>query len=459
MRQNDLIPSPGPRDREISGSSRSHSSGRPSRSAANVAPPLQIHGGLLIITLVMVCFGLVMLFSASMSDSFSAKDGDSMFYILKQGSITLIGLVLALILAVIVPVSFFDKPIFTIATYLLTSGLLVYVKFFGSIVNGAKRWIIIGPLSIQPSEFAKLAAVLFLAGYFSRLRARRLRGEIKYRSGLHRFIGDGWRDILKPGLFMLVWLGLILWQPHVSGFAILSVVILAAFLAAGLPLRSWISGLLLILILLIIAAVLLFGIFSVVLKEQSVMDVIAQNFSHAKQRMDTFTNSEEATSDESYQVVQSVIAIGSGGLTGVGLGEGRQKYNYLPEAHNDYIYAIIGEELGFAGTVSIILLFLLFLLIGLRIAWRASGPFSAILAGAYTILITTQAFLNIAVATNSVPATGISLPFFSYGGTSNLFFLLGIGFILAVSRSGQMLSAKNRRLLLEIEQLKRRGEL
>lgn len=458
MREMDLIPNPEARNREVGRVPREQPQ-RSAQSALQLNPPLRIHGGLLIITLIMVCFGLVMLFSASMSDSFSAKGGDSMYYILKQGSITLIGLILALILAVIVPVSFFDKPIITVATYILTTGLLVYVKFFGSIVNGAKRWIFIGPLSIQPSEFAKLAAVLFLAGYFSRLRARRLRGEIKYRSGFQRFIGDGWRDILKPGLLMLVWLGLILWQPHVSGFAILSVVILASFLAAGLPLRSWLSGLLMILIMLVIAAVLLFSVFSVVLKDKSVMDVIAQNFSHAQKRLDTFSNQEEATSDESYQVVQSVIAIGSGGLTGVGLGEGRQKYNYLPEAHNDYIYAIIGEELGFAGTVSIILLFLIFLMIGLRIAWRASNPFSAILAGAYTILITTQAFLNIAVATNSMPATGISLPFFSYGGTSNLFFLIGIGFILAVSRTGQMTSLKNRRLLSEIDRLTRRGEL
>ena len=214
-----------------------------------------------------------------------------------------------------------------------------------------------------------------------------------------------------------------------------------------------------ILVMLVIISLILFAVFSVVLKDQTVVEVISQNFSHAKTRVDTFNNKEAATSDESYQVDQSVIAIGSGGLTGVGLGEGRQKYNYLPEAHNDYIYAIIGEELGFAGTVSIILLFLIFLLIGLRIAWRANSPFSAVLAGAYTMLITAQAFLNIAVATNSMPATGISLPFFSYGGTSNLFFLLAIGFILAVSRTGQTTSAKNRKLISEIELLKRRGEL
>jgi len=384
-----------------------------------VRPTLRIHGGLLVVTFVMVCFGLVMLFSASMSDSFNANAGNSMYYIIKQGSITLIGLILALIMAVLIPVSFFDRPIITFATYLLTTGLLVYVKFFGSIVNGAKRWILIGPLSIQPSEFAKLAAVICLAGYFSRLRARRQRGEIRYRSPLRRFLGDGWRDILIPGLMMVVWLGLIIWQPHVSGFVILSVVILASFLAAGLPLRSWFSGMLQLTLILLLVGALAVGAFAATLKDQTIQEALESNFSHAFKRIETFRNPEEASSDDSYQVNQSLIAIGSGGLTGVGLGNGRQKYNYLPEAHNDYIFAIIGEELGFIGTVSVIVLFLLFHLIGTRIAWRAINPHAAILAAGYTVLITTQALLNIGVATRSLPATGISLPFFSYGGTSN----------------------------------------
>jgi len=384
-------------------------------------PPLRIHGGLLVVTFIMVCFGLVMLFSASMSDSFNANSGNSMYYIIKQGSITLIGLILALILAVLIPVSFFDRPIITLTTYLLTTGLLVYVKFFGAIVNGAKRWILIGPLSIQPSEFAKLAAVICLAGYFSSLRARRQRGEIRYRSPLRRFLGDGWRDILIPGLMMAVWLGLIIWQPHVSGFVILSIVILASFLAAGLPLRSWVSGVLQLLVILLLVGAIAFGAFAATLKDQTIQEALESNFSHVFKRVETFRNPEEASSDDSYQVNQSLIAIGSGGLTGVGLGNGRQKYNYLPEAHNDYIFAIIGEELGFVGTVSVILLFLAFHLIGTRIAWRAINPHAAILAAGFTVLITTQALLNIGVATRSLPATGISLPFFSYGGTSNLF--------------------------------------
>jgi cell division protein FtsW len=450
MRQNEIMPADERRNRVIN-----RDVNRVSNPALQLRPPLRIHGGLLIITFVMICFGLVTLFSASMSDSFSDTSGDSMYYIIKQGSITLIGLVLALILAVSIPVSFFDRPIITITTYILTTGLLVYVKFFGSIVNGAKRWILLGSLSIQPSEFAKLAAVLCLAGYFSRLRARRQRKEIRYKSAFHRFIGDGWRDILIPGALMAVWLGLIIWQPHVSGFVILSVVILASFMAAGLPLRSWISGIVQFLLILVVIVAIALGAFSATLKDQTITEALQQNFSHAFKRIDTFKNPDTANSDDAYQVNQSLMAIGSGGLTGVGLGEGRQKYNYLPEAHNDYIFAIIGEELGFVGTVSVVLLFLVFLLIGIRIAWQALNPHASVLAAGYTVLITTQALLNIGVATRALPATGISLPFFSYGGTSNLFFLLAIGFILAVSRTGQMPNAKMRNLMGEIEALSR----
>lgn len=452
MRQNEIQTVD---DRRIRDDNRTRDDSRTSNPALQLRPPLRIHGGLLIVTFIMICFGLVTLFSASMSDSFSDTSGDAMYYIIKQGSITLIGLLLALILAVAIPVSFFDRPIITFMTYIVTTGLLVYVKFFGSIVNGAKRWILLGPLSIQPSEFAKLAAVICLAGYFSRLRSRRLRKEIKYKSSLRRFIGDGWRDILIPGGLMAVWLGLIIWQPHVSGFVILSVVILASFMAAGLPLRSWISGILQFLIILVVVAAIALGAFSSTLKDQTVSEALKQNFSHAFKRIDTFKNPDTANSDDAYQVNQSLMAIGSGGLTGVGLGEGRQKYNYLPEAHNDYIFAIIGEELGFVGTVSVVLLFLVFLLIGTRIAWRAVNPHAAILAAGYTVLITTQALLNIGVATRALPATGISLPFFSYGGTSNLFFLLAIGFILAVSRTGQMPNARMRNLMGEIDALTR----
>jgi cell division protein FtsW len=400
-------------------------------------PTRRIHSGLFVMTLIMTCFGLVMLFSASMSGSYASQAGNSMFVVIKQAGITAIGLVAALFLAIVIPVRIFDHFWITLGLYGLTSALLVYVKLFGIVLNGARRWISVPVLgSFQPSELAKIAMVFCFAGYVSMIRRRRVKGGLRFRSPLRQFLADGWLDILIPAGAFLIWLVLIVLQPHFSCTIIMGFILLVIFLAAGIRLRSWISAISQLLVILLIAGVL-FTAALPVLKATGLQSEIEKNFAHVGDRIDTFFNPEEASADDTYQVDQSVIAIGSGGLSGVGLGAGRQKYNYLPEAYNDYIFAIIGEELGFVGTLSILLIFLLFMLIGVSITVKSSNSFTAILAGGFTMLISIQAFLNIAVATKTVPATGISLPLFSYGGTSNLFFLIAIGFILAVSKTGQ----------------------
>ncbi len=398
-------------------------------------PPRRINAGLFIVTLVMICFGLVMLFSASMSDGYASKSGNSMFYVLKQSGITAMGLAIALILAFVIPVRLFDHIWMVVGLYGLTTALLVYVKFFGILMNGARRWVNIG-IQFQPSELAKLAMVFCFAGYTSMIRRLRARGRLRFRSPLRQFLADGWLDILLPAMGLLVWIALIIWQPHVSCVIIMCFIILAMYLAAGIRPRSWVSGILQLLVILLILA-LLVAVTLPLLPAGKIQDSIRGNFQHVLDRINDFQNPDAASKDDTYQVDQSVIAIGSGGLTGIGLGLGRQKYNYVPEAHNDFVFAIIGEELGFAGTVGVLLLFVLFMLIGVSITLKTANPFAAILAAGYTMLISIQAFLNIAVATKTIPPTGISLPFFSYGGTSNLFFLMAIGFILAVSRTGQ----------------------
>lgn len=409
------------------------------RSDSLVLPPArQVHAGLLVITLILVCFGLVMLFSASMTDGYS-REGNALFYVLKQAGITTMGLILALVVALIIPVGLFDHFWMTLLLYGLTTGLLVYVKYFGIVMNGARRWVDLG-IRFQPSELAKIAMVFCVAGYFSMLRRRRKAGRLQFSSPVRRFFADGWLDVLLPGFALLVWIGLIAWQPHISGAVILCFIAAVLFLTAGIRLRSWLSALTQLLVIGVVAAVVITVALTALPRDSlqdSVDGAISGNFAHVQERLENFFNPEAASEDDLYQVNQSLIAIGSGGLGGIGLGEGRQKYNYLPEAHNDYVFAIIGEELGFAGTVAVVLLFLLFMLMGIGITSRAGNTFSALLAGGYTMLISIQAFLNIGVATHTLPPTGISLPFFSYGGTSNLFFLLAIGFILAVSRTGQ----------------------
>jgi cell division protein FtsW len=399
-------------------------------------PPRHINGGLFVVTLIMICFGLVMLFSASMSDGYANKGGDSMYYVIKQAGITAMGLAAAMIVALAVPVRLFDRYWLTVLVYIGTTGLLVYVKLFGQVINGARRWVNLG-ISFQPSELAKLAMVFCLAGYFSALRRRRAAGKpVKHRTLLGGFLADGWSDVLIPSGLMLLWIGLIVLQPHVSCAIIMCFLLLVCLLAAGIPFRSWLSAITQLLVFVLILALLASALLPL-LATTELRQNLEDNFRHAIKRIETFTKPDEASADDTYQINQSIIAIGSGGLSGVGLGSGRQKYNYLPEAHNDFVFAIIGEELGFIGTLAVLLLFILFMLIGVSITSKASNSFAAILAGGFTMLITVQALLNIGVATRTIPSTGISLPFFSYGGTSNLFFLMAIGFILAVSRTGQ----------------------
>ncbi|MEA4888509.1 MAG: FtsW/RodA/SpoVE family cell cycle protein [Clostridiaceae bacterium] len=398
-------------------------------------PTRRLHSGLLVVTLIMICFGLVMLFSASMSDGYASYAGDSMYYVIKQSGITAIGLVIALIVAILVPIGLFDHFWMSLVLYGVTTVLLVYVKFFGILMNGARRWVYIG-MRFQPSELAKLALVFCFASYCSMLKRQRRAGKLRFRTPLRQFIMDGWLDILIPGFAILIWIGLIVWQPHVSCAIIMCFITAVLYLTAGIRIRSWISGVTQALILVLVLALLVAMILPL-LPQGNIQETIQKNFAHVGDRINTFLNPDEAEEDDTYQITQSLIAIGSGGLSGVGLGEGRQKYNYLPEAHNDFVFAIIGEELGFVGTTAVLLLFVIFMLIGVSITRNAANSFTALLAGGYTMLISIQAFLNIAVATRTIPSTGISLPFFSYGGTSNMFFLMAIGFILAVSRSGQ----------------------
>jgi cell division protein FtsW len=399
-------------------------------------PARRMHGGLFVILLIMTCFGLIMLFSASMSGSYTQYD-DAMSVVIKQAGITAMGLVLAILLAIAVPIRLFDHFWLSTVLYVVTTGLLVLVKFKGVNINGAVRWLNVPVFgSFQPSELAKLALVFCFAGYVSMIRRRRAKGGLRFRTPLRQFLADGWIDVLLPATAFLVWLVLIVWQPHLSCTLIMGFIMLVIFLAAGIRPRAWASAITQAVAILLVVAVLLVAALPI-LKANGYQEAIEENFAHVEDRIDTFLHPEEASADDTYQIDQSVLAIGSGGLSGLGLGAGRQKYNYLPEPYNDFIFAVIGEELGFAGTVSVVLLFLLFMIIGVSITLKAANSFTAILAGGYTMLISIQAFLNIAVATKTVPATGISLPLFSYGGTSNLFFMLAIGVILAVSKSGQ----------------------
>ncbi len=406
----------------------------------DVYAPRRVNLGIVIIVLVMMAFGIVMLFSASMPKAFTAQ-GNSMYYVIHQGAFLLLGFVAALILTFI-PLKAFDKWPVTLAVYLSAIGMALLTLSMGKVINGARRWIIIGGVSIQPSEYIKVAIVYSIAGYRSFVQRTRKKGGLKAKH-TSQSLFDAFMDITLPGILVLICLLIVVLQPHMSCFLILSAISVICFLCCGIPLSSWLKGSAILLAIIAVVG----GIFYLSMPGAQ-KKKLEKNFAHVVTRLNIFEtmNSDDeekadtekkADEDDTYQIEQSIIAIGSGGMTGVGFGNSRQKYMYLPEAHNDYVYSIICEELGFVGGLTIMLLFWAFALTGFMVAWQADSLFTRILVTGYTSLLTLQAFLNIGVATGAIPPTGITLPFFSYGGTANFFFMIAVGMILSVSRSGR----------------------
>ncbi|MGB4610833.1 MAG: FtsW/RodA/SpoVE family cell cycle protein [Saccharofermentanales bacterium] len=396
----------------------------------------RLNAPLLIITIVLVCFGLIMLFSASMSTSFATQGDDSKYYFIRQAGMVALGLGIGLVFATFFEIKSINNKRIVLGMYILTTLLLVLVILKGRSEMGATRWINIGPFGFQPSELAKFTSVLFLAHYFSFTKGERAKGNFRAKSPSGQFWLDGRIDFLFPVLILGLWLILIVIQPHLSGAIIFLTLCFAVFLAARIPWRSWLSGIIQLLPILLIGIVLTALILPAT-KGVTLTEFVESKFAHSAKRIETFEAEDEVSEDQSYQIRQAEIAMGTGGLTGVGLGQGRQKFNYLPQVHNDYIFPAIAEELGYIGTMSVLILFAVQFFIGVRIALNANSVFACLIAWGYSFLIILQVLLNVAVATEVIPATGITLPFFSYGGTSNIVFLVEIGMVLCVSRTGQ----------------------
>lgn len=397
----------------------------------------RIDAGLLIVTLMLVCFGLIMLFSASMSTGFATQNDNSQYYFYRQLFYSIGGLVIGLGIASFVEINIFRKRIFYIIAYFITSVLLILVFLRGTEQMGAQRWLNIGNVGFQPSEIAKFMAVYILAGYFSEIKHLKKLGKLRARSREGQFWLDGRVMIVIPAALVGFWFFLIAIQPHLSGAIIFGTICLAIFIAAKIPWKVWLSGLLQILPILAVLFLLALMMYPALNNGKSLIDFIGERFSHSAARIETFTDEENVSDDQNYQTRQAEITMGSGGLTGLGLGKGRQKFNYLPQIHNDYIFPAIAEELGYIGTISVLILFIVQFYLGAKIALNAGAIFSALIAWGYSFLIILQVILNVGVATKVIPATGITLPFFSYGGTSNIIFLVEIGMILCVSKYGQ----------------------
>lgn len=348
----------------------------------------------LVLTVLLVLIGVLMMFSASYARAYSAE-GKATYYFARQAVFAIVGIGIMLFF------STWNYQIWRSVSFFILAAAIVFlllVPLIGIEENGAKRWIYLGFTSFQPSEVAKLGIVLTFASMISYYRERMQ----SFREGILPFV-----------VILAVVCGLLVLEPHLSAIIIILGVSAAMLFLGGVKLRWFALGLGVV------------GVF---------VAVYLATKGYAGDRIQAWLHPFEDESDSGYQIVQSLYAIGSGGLMGLGLGRSRQKYLYLPEEHNDYIFPIVCEELGFVGAMVVLLLFLLLILRGYWIALHARDRFGMLVVGGLTTLLALQVFLNIGVVTNLLPATGISLPFFSYGGTALLIQLFEMGVILSVSR-------------------------
>ncbi len=403
-----------------------------STDSIHFRPPRRVHLGLLITVIVLLCFGMIMLFSASMTNSIQ-EDGSATALVSRQVLFTLLALVVMYLLSRINPRRW-NHVWMAVLVYVITLVLLILVLIpgIGQEVNGQRRWLpllVLPDMTFQPSEIAKLATVYCGAVYYSTIRKMRSKGLLVAKTARRQIFKDLYYDFIFPGAAVLLWCVLISQQSHWSAIIIILLTTIIVFLGAGIRPRSW----LLLLGTMLAVIVLLFSIYATFSTQINEYIESSPQTKHILTRLNVFSG-DEATGDESYQSRHALISIGSGGFTGSGLGLGRQKFGWLPEIHNDYVFSNIGEELGFIGSTTVVLLFVLFFIMGIMITLKTQSIYMQIMALGFSSIIAIQAFLSIAVNLMVIPPTGISLPLFSYGGTSNIFFLVGIGFLLSVSK-------------------------
>lgn len=361
-----------------------------------------------ITVMILVAFGLIMVLSASAPSAF-AETNDSYKYIKKQAISAVIGLV-AMMACSKVDYHIFRKMKWLI--YIVFIVLLVLVGFVGIDAGGARRWINIAGFNFQPSEFAKIGFILFFASVLSDVKEH---GKIKtYKYGF-----------VYPLIFMVPIVGAILiLQNHFSATFIIAVVTVVQMFVAGTKISHFLlTG------LVGVAG----GAVALLIKNGQ----LSLGTDFRSSRIQTWLDPFSDPTGDGWQIIQSLYAIGSGGLFGVGLGNSKQKYLYLPEPHNDFIFSVLAEELGFVGCVAVILLFTLFVWRGVVISMKAKDNFGCLIAIGIITMLGLQAMINIAVVTGTIPVTGMPLPFFSYGGTSLIANLIAVGILLNISRTAK----------------------
>lgn len=361
----------------------------------------QLDIGLLVVTLILLALGVIMVLSASAPSAFTTE-GDSYYYFKRQATFAGLGVVIMLIVSKVDYKIYSSKLVANVFIGIALALLVaVFIPGLGVTRNDATRWLKIG-IQFQPSEIMKIALIIFMASHIS-----------SDPSKLKKF----WTGLMPYLALVGVIAVLLLLEPHMSATVIMVVIAGAILLVGGVRMSH-------ILPFVPLAAVAGF--------------VLSKVSEYRWKRMIIFIDPWQDPLGDGWQIIQSLYAIGSGGLFGVGLGQSTQKYMYIPEPHNDFIFAIWAEELGLVGVIFIIILFAIFVWRGIMISMKAPDLFGSLLAIGITVMIGIQAVFSIAVVSSSMPVTGIPLPFFSYGGTSLIILLTCVGILLNISRKARM---------------------
>lgn len=357
---------------------------------------------LILCTLLLLGVGLVMIFSSSAVIALE-RFGDPYHYLKRQALWAVVGVV-AMFLAMSVDYRDLKRYIYLIYISAVILLLATLIPGIGINVNGAQRWINLGVTTFQPSEYAKLAVVIFFAGFLAKKEAEKKLGDFVF-------------GYLPNIAALTIIFGLIHMQPDMGTALIIASAAVTLFIVGGVRLTH-LGGTVLIAMPLLFAAV--------------------YNVGYRRRRMLSFLNPWDDASDSGYQIIQSFVALSSGGVWGTGLGAGKQKLFYLPEPHTDFIFSIIGEELGLLGAIAVLALFIIIAWRGVRAGLLAQDRFGALLALGITFTITIQALLNISVTTGMTPTKGLPLPFISLGGSALVMWLVSVGLLANVSEKGRM---------------------
>lgn len=352
---------------------------------------------LLITVIILLVIGLIMVLSASSPTALSTT-GDSYRFFVKQLLFALVGVFAMIVISKIDYRNYFK---YYKLAYIFSIVALILVLLIGKSVNNAKRWIYItSSISFQPSEMVKFLMIIFYAGILTKNRDE---------------LGKVGKGFFKHISFLIPIIILLMLEPHFSVSVVIMGICAIMMIMAGCKFRHFLITGLSAGVPLITALVILSP--------------------YRLKRVITFLNPWQDARGDGWQIIQSLYAIGSGGLFGSGLGASKQKYLYLPEPYNDFIFSVLAEELGFIGCAAVIVLFGILIWRGIIIAMKAPDTFGSLLAIGITALIGIQVIINIAVVTSSMPVTGMPLPFFSYGGTALFMLLCGIGILLNISRA------------------------